>query len=41
MCAGGGGGGDLIIRLYFADTPESDYRFMDRTRAQAGLLRDH
>ena len=28
-------GGDLTIRLYFADTPESDYRFMDRTRAQA------
>ena len=28
-------GGDLTIRLYFADTPESDYRFKDRTRAQA------
>ena len=25
----------MTIRLYFADTPESDYRFMDRTRAQA------
>lgn len=28
-------GGELTIRLYFADTPESDYRYMDRTKAQA------
>ena len=31
-------GGELTIRLYFADTPESDYRFMDRTRAQAAYF---
>lgn len=31
-------GGDLTVRLYFADTPESDYRFMDRTRAQAAYF---
>ena len=31
-------GSDLTIRLYFADTPESDYRFMDRTRAQAAYF---
>lgn len=31
-------GRDLTIRLYFADTPESDYRFMDRTRAQAAYF---
>ena len=28
-------GGDLTVRLYFADTPEADYRFRDRTKAQA------
>ena len=31
-------GGDLTVRIYFADTPESDYRFMDRTRAQAAYF---
>lgn len=31
-------GEELTIRLYFADTPESDYRFMDRTRAQAAYF---
>ena len=31
-------GGELTVRLYFADTPESDYRFMDRTRAQAAYF---
>ena len=31
-------GSDLTVRLYFADTPESDYRFMDRTRAQAAYF---
>ena len=30
--------GELTVRLYFADTPESDYRFMDRTRAQAAYF---
>ena len=28
-------GGELTVRLYFADTPEADYRFKDRTKAQA------
>ena len=28
-------GGELTVRLYFADTPESDTRFRDRTKAQA------
>lgn len=28
-------GGELTVRLYFADTPEADYRFRDRTKAQA------
>lgn len=28
-------GGEWTVRLYFADTPESDWRFRDRTRAQA------
>jgi endonuclease YncB( thermonuclease family) len=27
--------GELTVRLYFADTPEADYRFVDRTKAQA------
>lgn len=31
-------GGELTVRLYFADTPEADYRFMDRTRAQAAYF---
>ena len=31
-------GGELTVRLYFADTPESDYRFMDRTKAQAAYF---
>jgi endonuclease YncB( thermonuclease family) len=31
-------GGELTIRLYFADTPESDYRYMDRTKAQAAYF---
>ena len=31
-------GGELTVRLYFADTPESDYRFRDRTRAQAAYF---
>lgn len=31
-------GGELTVRLYFTDTPESDYRFMDRTRAQAAYF---
>ena len=31
-------GSDLTIRLYFADTPEANYRFMDRTRAQAAYF---
>ena len=31
-------GGELTVRLYFADAPESDYRFMDRTRAQAAYF---
>ncbi len=26
-------GGELTVRLYFADTPEADYRFRDRTKA--------
>lgn len=30
--------GELTVRLYFADAPESDYRFMDRTRAQAAYF---
>ena len=28
-------GGELTVRLYFADSPEADYRFRDRTKAQA------
>ncbi|MGD9782392.1 MAG: thermonuclease family protein [Kiritimatiellia bacterium] len=28
-------GGEWTVRLYFADTPEADTRFRDRTRAQA------
>ena len=28
-------GGELTIRIYFADTPESDFQYRDRTRAQA------
>ena len=31
-------GGELTVRLYFADTPESDWRFRDRTRAQAAYF---
>lgn len=31
-------GEELTIRLYFADTPESDFRFMDRTKAQAAYF---
>ena len=31
-------GGEVTIRLYFTDTPESDYRFMDRTRDQAAYF---
>lgn len=31
-------GGELTVRLYFADTPEADYRFMDRTKAQAAYF---
>lgn len=31
-------GGDLTVRLYFTDTPESDLRFRDRTRAQAAYF---
>lgn len=31
-------GGDLTVRLYFADTPEADYRFRDRTKAQAAYF---
>ena len=30
--------GELTVRLYFADAPEADYRFMDRTRAQAAYF---
>lgn len=31
-------GGEWTVRLYFADTPESDWRFRDRTRAQAAYF---
>ena len=31
-------GGEVTIRLYFTDTPESDYRFMDPTRDQAAYF---
>lgn len=31
-------GGEFILRLYFADTPESDYRYRDRTKAQAAYF---
>lgn len=31
-------GGEWNVRLYFADTPESDWRFRDRTRAQAAYF---
>lgn len=31
-------GGELTVRLYFTDTPESDLRFRDRTRAQAAYF---
>ena len=31
-------GGELTVRLYFADAPEADTRFMDRTRAQAAYV---
>ena len=30
--------GELTIRLYFADTPESNYRYLDRVRAQAAYF---
>lgn len=31
-------GGELTVRLYFTDTPESDHRFRDRLRAQAAYF---
>lgn len=31
-------GNEFIVRLYFADTPESDYRFRDRLEAQAAYF---
>lgn len=31
-------GGELILRLYFADTPEADYRYRDRLEAQAAYF---
>ena len=31
-------GGELTVRLYFCDTPEADYRFKDRTKAQAAYF---
>lgn len=31
-------GGELTVRLYFADTPEADTRFRDRTKAQAAYF---
>ncbi len=30
--------GELTVRLYFADTPESNTRFRDRTKAQAAYF---
>ena len=31
-------GGELTVRLYFTDTPESDHRFHDRVQAQAAYF---
>ena len=31
-------GGELTVRLYFCDTPESDFRFRERTKAQAAYF---
>ena len=32
-------GGELTVRLYFADTPESDYRFRDCTKPHSPPMR--